>query len=189
MKKLCVFASGEGTNAAVIIRHFQTKGTAEVVLVVSNRKDAGITSVAPGLGVNVLVCNKENFNNPEGLTKVLTDSGIDLIILAGFLWLIPPCMIEAFPKKIINIHPALLPKFGGKGMFGSKVHQAVIASGEKESGITIHFVDEHYDSGSILLQKSCTVDPSETPESLALKVRTLEHHFYPLLIESLIAGK
>lgn len=186
MKKLCVFASGAGSNAENIIRYFQDKKLAEVVLVVTNRPDAGVVSKAAHLGVTVLPINKSYFTDPDGLTRTLTEKGIDLVILAGFLWLIPPPLIRAFSGKIVNIHPSLLPKYGGKGMYGTHVHEAVIAAGEKESGITIHLVDEVYDRGKILLQQHCQVTASDTPASLAEKIHLLEHRFYPELIESLV---
>jgi phosphoribosylglycinamide formyltransferase-1 len=189
VKKLCVFASGAGSNAENIIRYFREKGTAEVALVVVNKPNAGVISKAEQLGVEVLLTGRDYFTDPHGLTRTLTQKGVDWIILAGFLWLIPSCLIHAFEGKIINIHPSLLPKFGGKGMYGDKVHRAVIDAREKESGITIHLVDEHYDRGGILLQERCAVEPGETPHSLATKIHLLEHRFYPELIESLIGNK
>jgi phosphoribosylglycinamide formyltransferase-1 len=186
MKKLCVFASGAGSNAENLIRYFQKNKTAEVTLIVTNRADAGVNEVARKLGVEVFYCNRDYFSNPAGLTSLLTQKGIDLVILAGFLWLLPACLIQAYPNKIINIHPSLLPKYGGKGMFGEHVHKAVIAAGEKESGITIHYVNERYDQGSILLQARCPVEPGETLLSLSRKVLMLEHRFFPPLVESLV---
>jgi len=186
MKKLCVFASGAGSNAENLIRYFKERKTADVALVVTSRKDAGVVELAKGLGVEVLVCDRESFNNPSGLTQKLQEKEIEFIVLAGFLWLIPECMVKAFPGKIVNIHPALLPRYGGKGMFGMHVHEAVVKAGEKESGITIHYVNNRYDEGQILLQKKFSLEPEETPNSLALKIRSLEHQYLPPLVESLI---
>jgi phosphoribosylglycinamide formyltransferase-1 len=189
VKKLCVFASGAGSNAENIIRYFRDKMTAEVVLVVVNKPGAGVIARSEKLGVEVLVTGRDYFADPQGLTRALSQKRVDFIILAGFLWLIPSSLIHAFEGKIINIHPSLLPKFGGKGMYGEKVHQAVIDAGEKESGITIHLVDEHYDRGRILLQQRCKVEAGETASSLAEKIHRLEHHYYPELIESLVSNR
>jgi phosphoribosylglycinamide formyltransferase-1 len=186
MKKICVFASGQGTNALNIIRYFEEKGGARVTLILCNKPDAGIIPEARKMGIPVAVFSKESFYGSPGPLPLLIESEIDLLVLAGFLWLLPESLIQAFPNRIVNIHPALLPKFGGKGMYGKYVHEAVVASLEKESGITIHYVNAHYDKGEILLQKTCKLDADETPESLAIKIRDLEHRYYPVLIESLL---
>jgi phosphoribosylglycinamide formyltransferase-1 len=186
MKKICVFASGKGTNALNIIRYFQDKGVARVTLILCNRPDAGIIPEARKLGIPVALFSKETFYATDGPLNQLKESKIDFIVLAGFLWLLPPSLVQAYPNKIVNIHPALLPKFGGKGMYGKNVHEAVVAASEKESGITIHYVNEHYDKGDILLQKTCMLEAGETADTLALKIRELEHRHYPLLIETLL---
>ncbi len=190
MKHLCVFASGEGTNTLNIIRYFREKGTAEVTMVVTNRADAGVIPKVRKLGIKVLVVTREEFyGNPDLLIHTLQDAGIDLIILAGFLWMMPPRVIEAYPDRILNIHPALLPRFGGKGMYGMHVHKAVLEAGESESGITIHLVNEHYDEGAILFQEKCCIEPDDTPYSLAQKIRLLEHRCFPLFIDSFLKEK
>ena len=186
MKKLCIFASGNGSNAENIIRHFRNSTVAQVALVVTNNPKAGVIQRCKDLGVDVTLCNSEELASPQGLTRKLLQSGIDLIILAGFLKLIPKPLLDAFPDRIINIHPALLPKYGGAGMYGMKVHEAIITASEKQSGITIHRVNERYDEGAILLQKTCNVNSEDTPGSLAEKIHALEHLHYPVLIESLI---
>lgn len=189
MKKICVFASGTGTNTENIIRYFQHHPDGVVSLVVSNQPTAGVVDRARNLGVPVCICTRQELESPQGLTLTLQKAGIDLIVLAGFLRLIPPALLSAFPNQIINIHPSLLPKYGGKGMYGMKVHHAVIEAGETESGITIHTVNEHYDKGAILLQKSCPILPGDTPDDLAKKIHALEHLYYPVLIESLIKSR
>ncbi|HEV7231259.1 MAG TPA: phosphoribosylglycinamide formyltransferase [Bacteroidia bacterium] len=186
MKKISVFASGQGTNTLNIIRYFRERGGAEVALIVVNNPEAGIIKEAQKLGIPVTVYGKDAFYNSQILLQKLADAGTDLIVLAGFLWLLPKYLTDAYPNRIINIHPALLPKFGGKGMYGMHVHEAVVKAGETESGITIHRVNERYDEGAVLFQAKCALDPGETPESLALKIRHLEHLHFPRLIESLL---
>jgi phosphoribosylglycinamide formyltransferase-1 len=191
-KNIAIFASGAGSNAEKIIEHFtsptallQRESEAKVVLIVSNNPEAGVVKIAGKKKIPFLIIEKNKFNQ-QGYLSELNNYQIDLIILAGFLWKIPSLMIQAYQNKIINIHPALLPKFGGKGMYGSKVHQAVINLKEKESGITIHYVDEIYDHGKIIFQARCTVDENETPESLAKKIHVLEHEHYPPIIEKFL---
>jgi phosphoribosylglycinamide formyltransferase-1 len=189
MKNIAIFASGSGTNAERITRYFQNHPQVRIDLILSNRADAYVLERAKNLGVDSYVFTREEMKNPDGLSKMLLERNTDLIVLAGFLWLIPPALLKAFPNKIINIHPALLPKFGGKNMYGMRVHEAVIEAGEKESGITIHFVDEVYDHGRIIHQAKCVVEPKDTPELLAGKIHTLEYEHYPVVIEKLLSER
>jgi len=186
IKRLAVFGSGNGTNAQAIAEYFSESSDARVVLILSNRKDAFVLQRATALNIPVKVFNRVDFYETEVITRLLIDQNIDMIVLAGFLWLLPPSLIKAFPDRIINIHPALLPKFGGKGMYGSKVHRAVIEAGEKESGISIHFVNENYDQGRIIFQARCTVEKEDTPESLAAKIHVLEHTHFPTIIDQVL---
>ena len=186
MIKMAVFASGTGTNAQQIIRHFENHPRVQVALVVCNRPGAGVIDIAGSYHIPVLLIEKEKFLQGNAYTDELKSLGIDFIVLAGFLWKLPAKLVQAFSNKIINIHPALLPKFGGKGMYGQFVHEAVIAAGEKESGITIHFVDEWYDHGNIIFQASCLLDENETPGSLAQKIHELEHTHFPAVIEKTV---
>ncbi|MBI3500556.1 MAG: phosphoribosylglycinamide formyltransferase [Bacteroidetes bacterium] len=188
MKRLAIFASGEGTNAQHIIDYFRGSKV-KISLIVCNNPKANVLNRARQSNIPSFLINKEGFSNENHLLKKLQDEKIDLIICAGFLWKIPDSILHAFPNKIVNIHPALLPKFGGKGMYGLNVHKAVIDAGEKESGITIHFLNEHYDEGEIILQKKCEVEKNETSESLAKKIHQLEHAWYPKTIEQLLKNK
>ena len=185
---IAIFASGAGSNASKIIEYFhqQDKWVATVKLVVCNKPGAGVLEVARKNAVPTLLIEKEKFFRGNGYADELKAAKIDFIVLAGFLWKIPQPLINYYRNKIVNIHPALLPKFGGKGMYGSKVHEAVINCGEQESGITIHYVDEHYDNGDIIFQERVPVADSETPESLASKIHDLEHTHYPMIIEQLL---
>jgi phosphoribosylglycinamide formyltransferase-1 len=185
-RKIAIFASGEGTNAQRIIDHFNHSDKAAISLVVSNKASANVLARARKNGIETLVIDKAMFYETDQVINYLNDAGIDLIILAGFLWMIPESLIKALPEKIINIHPALLPKFGGKGMYGMNVHKAVIEAKEKRSGISIHFVNEHYDEGKIIAQHFCDVDENETAETLAKKIQALEHEFFPEVIEMLV---
>ena len=185
-KKIAIFASGAGSNAEKIIVHLKNHATIQVALIVSNKPDAGVLSVAAANNIPTLLIVKEIFFRQDAYVPVLKQYGIDFIVLAGFLWKIPSALIAAFPKKIINIHPALLPKYGGKGMYGSKVHEAVIAAGEKESGITIHYVNEVYDEGETIFQVTCDVDKTDTPETLTQKIHLLEHTHFPEVVEKLV---
>ncbi len=181
LKRLAIFASGAGSNAAEIIHYFKGSNLVTVGLVVCNKPGAGVVSLAAAKKIPLLLIEKEAFFS-GGYVAQLKEAQITLIVLAGFLWKIPQPLIAAFSKRIINIHPALLPKYGGKGMYGQYVHQAVIENGEKESGITIHYVDEHYDNGDIIFQQRCPVLPTDTPETLAQRVHALEHaHFAPVI--------
>lgn len=188
--RMAIFASGAGSNAQKIIDHFHhnpQKPAARVVLIVCNNPKAGIIEIAQQENIPVLVVEKGKFE--QGYVPELKNAGIDLIVLAGFLWKVPSSLINAFPGSIINIHPALLPRHGGKGMYGRKVHEAVLAAREKESGITIHYVDEFYDHGSIIYQATCPVYESDTADSLAQRVQELEHRYYPSIIESSLSIK
>ena len=187
MKKMAIFASGAGTNAENIIRYFAQGDQARVELVLCNRQGAGVLARAASLGVESVVFDRDTFYNSDRIVNLLRDRGIDYVVLAGFLWLVPSSLIAAFPNRIVNIHPALLPKFGGKGMYGDRVHRAVVEAGEKESGITIHRVNEHYDSGAIVAQFRVPVEPTDTPDQVAAKVHALEYAHYPEVIAAELA--
>ncbi|HMR92042.1 MAG TPA: phosphoribosylglycinamide formyltransferase [Chitinophagaceae bacterium] len=189
MKKLIIFASGAGSNAAKIIEHFHTGNLARVSLVVCNKPGAGVLDIAAVNDIPVLLIERERFFRGDSYVPELKEAQPDLIILAGFLWKIPAALIQHFRGRIINIHPALLPKYGGKGMYGMYVHEAVIAAGEAESGITIHYVDEKYDNGDTIFQARCTVTKDDTPATLAQKIHALEHRHFPAQVEQLLAGK
>ena len=186
---LAIFASGNGTNAEAIINYFKDHQDIQVGGLLSNNPNAYAIQRAQNHFIPHMVVNRTEFKNPAVVLEQLDHWSIDAIILAGFLWLIPEYLIVRFQDRILNIHPALLPKFGGKGMYGSHVHQAVLASGEKETGITIHLVNQHYDEGEIIFQKSCQVNEDDTQETLAAKVHQLEHKYYPAVIEDWLAGK
>jgi len=183
---ILIFASGSGTNAEQIIRHFSPIIDVKVAGVYTNNPSAFVIERAKELNVPTFVFSREQLNDPNALLAELKDKNPNLIVLAGFLWKIPPHIVDAFPDKIINIHPSLLPKFGGKGMFGRHVHQAVIDAKERESGISIHYVNSQYDEGAIIFQAKTTVDPQETPESLAQKIHKLEHQHFSEQIEKLL---
>lgn len=183
MKKIAIFASGSGTNAENIINYFADNADVKISLILSNKEDAYVIQRAVNHKVEWTVFNRDQFYNTDYVLKLLADNQIDIIILAGFLWLVPNSLIQAYPNKIINIHPALLPKYGGKGMYGMKVHEAIIKNGEKESGITIHFVNDKYDDGEIIAQVKCKIEPDETPKSLANKIHLLEYEHFPKVIE------
>jgi phosphoribosylglycinamide formyltransferase 1 len=186
---IIIFASGRGRNAENIMQYFKSSGEISVLALLANNPDAEVVQKAKQYGVSVKVFNKKEFYESDAVLNFLRDKNPELIVLSGFLWLVPEKIIQAFRDKIINIHPALLPKFGGKGMFGRNVHQQVIATGEKESGITIHYVDESYDEGDVIFQKRCPVESSDTLESLAEKIHRLELKYFPLVIESLLEKK
>ena len=193
MKNIAVFASGSGTNAENLIQYFHDphhSKTIRVGLIVSNRPDAYVLQRACQLDVPSLTVDRNTFySTPSSFLKTLSNSHIDYIVLAGFLWLIPQYLIKAYPNRIVNIHPALLPAYGGKGMYGMRVHRAVISNGEKESGITIHLVDEQYDHGNHLFQARCPIQTGETPEILADKIHTLEQEHFPKVVEAWINGR
>ena len=188
-KNIAIFASGSGTNAEQIILYFRRSSVGRVKLILSNKSDAYALVRAEKYNVPTIVFSRDEFYNTDRIPDLLLQEEIDLVVLAGFLWLVPTNLIRAFPNKIINIHPALLPKYGGKGMYGMKVHQAVIDSGDSESGISIHFVNEKYDEGKIIFQARCKLEPNDTPESLAQKIHQLEYEYFPKVIEELIINK
>ncbi len=184
--KIAIFGSGSGTNAENIMQYFESNPSIEVALVLSNKADAYILERARLHHIQDVVYSKSDFQNVGNLLSLLDRYEIDFVVLAGFLLQIPVELIHKYPNKIINIHPALLPKFGGKGMYGDKVHEAVIAEGEKVSGITIHYIDEHYDSGSVIFQATCDVLPTDTPHDLAARIHALEYNYFPKVIEETI---
>ena len=185
-KKIVVFASGSGTNTENIIRYFQDSEDIEVSLVLSNKQTAKVLERAHKLNVIALHFDRTAFYTTHDVLHILEDTNPDLIVLAGFLWLFPNNILEKFPKKVINLHPALLPKFGGKGMFGDKVHQAVLEEKEKETGITIHYVNEKYDEGQVIFQKAIPVSANDTVQSLAEKIHELEYRHFPKVIADLL---
>jgi phosphoribosylglycinamide formyltransferase-1 len=189
MKKLAIFSSGTGSNAARIIEHFRNHPSISIRLVVCNNPAAGVLSIASEAGIPILLIEKEQFFRGSAYVPELQTRNIDFIVLAGFLWKIPTKLVQAYPHRIVNIHPALLPKYGGKGMYGSHVHEAVIAARESKSGITIHFVDELYDHGKPIFRKEVTVEPWDTPDTLSKKVQALEHEFFPRVIEKIVKGE
>jgi len=181
MKRIALFASGSGSNVENIIRYFSNNRELEFPFIISNRPDAFVHERAKKWMIPSYVFKKDDFENGEVL-KFLQGRSIDFIVLAGFLLKIPENLLDAYPDRIINIHPALLPKFGGKGMYGSHVHEAVVASGEKETGITIHYVNENYDEGQIIFQAKCPVFPEDSPDDVAAKVHALEYEHFPRVI-------
>ncbi len=185
MKNIAIFASGKGSNAENISKYFEESEIARIVLICTNNKNAGVLDRAKMLGLRSLVFNTEELSNGSVLQK-LQASKVDLIVLAGFLKKIPDSILEAYPNRVINIHPALLPDYGGEGMYGKHVHQAVVDNEEEETGITIHYVSDEYDEGEIIFQESVDVDPDDTPEDVAYKVHQLEYQHYPAVIEWVI---
>ncbi|XZF13234.1 phosphoribosylglycinamide formyltransferase [Chitinophagaceae bacterium MMS25-I14] len=185
MHSIIVFASGKGTNAAAIINYFRHTAIAKVALIVTNKETAGVLDIARAENIPFIVVSNAALGEPP-LAEELKKYNASLIVLAGFLRKIPATITEAFPNRIINIHPALLPAYGGKGMYGNNVHQAVIAAGEAESGITVHYVNEKYDEGNIILQARCPVVPGCNAETLAESIHQLEHFYYPRVIEFLL---
>jgi phosphoribosylglycinamide formyltransferase 1 len=186
VKKIAVFASGAGSNAQKIIDQFHHSERVAISLIVCNKPTAGVINIAAAENIPVLLIEKEKFFSGDAYTYELREAGIDFIVLSGFLWKVPLALLKAFPGKIINIHPALLPNYGGKGMYGQYVHQAVIDNKETESGITIHYVDEVYDHGKIIFQAKCPVLPTDTATTLAERIHTLEHRHYPEVISQLL---
>ncbi len=187
MKNIAIFASGSGSNAENIIRYFKNKPDAQVTLVLTNNSEAKVLERANNLGVESYTFTRGDFYNSTRIIQILNEHKINFIVLAGFLWLIPDYLLKLFPSRIINIHPALLPKYGGKGMYGMKVHELVIKNGDAESGITIHFVNEAFDSGEIIFQASCPIEKLETPETLAQKIHLLEYRFFPETIDKILS--
>jgi phosphoribosylglycinamide formyltransferase 1 len=187
MINAAIFASGEGTNAENLFRYFENDPRIKIKLVITNRDNAGVIAKAERYRKNVHIISKTALENyTEKIIEFLKVEKIDLIILAGFLLKIPDGLIKAYPNRIINLHPALLPKYGGKGMYGANVHKAVLESKDEETGITIHYVDEEYDNGDIILQAKCKVAPEDTPETLARKVQQLEFDYLPKAIEKFL---
>ncbi|MDR6560682.1 MULTISPECIES: phosphoribosylglycinamide formyltransferase [unclassified Arcicella] len=187
-KNIAIFASGSGSNAERIVEYFSDSTEINVKLFLCNNPQAGVIQRAERLNIPLVMFNRQQFKSGE-VVDILKENEIDWVILAGFLWLVPQNVVEAFPNKIINIHPALLPKFGGKGMYGHFVHEAVVENKETESGITIHLVNEHYDEGAIIFQASYPVLPTDSPEDVAKKGQVLEHKHFPEVIEKAILGE
>ena len=188
-KRIAVLASGNGSNAEAIIRHFNQNNDplAEVALVICNRKEAGVYERAERLGVPAIHVPKAKFNDKDYLSVLLYEAGIDFIVLAGFLLMIPDFLLHLYPSRIVNIHPSLLPRHGGKGMYGDKVHEAVVGAGDRETGITIHYVSEECDGGAVIFQSSIEVKPEDTPSDVAAKVHRLEYSHYPRVIRRLLS--
>jgi len=184
--QIAIFASGAGSNAQQIINHFNASENIKIALVVCNKPGAGVLTIAEKSGNPSLLIEKERFASGDAYLTELAKYKIDFIVLAGFLWKMPVNLIQAYQKKIVNIHPALLPKYGGKGMYGNRVHEAVIAANETQSGITIHYVDEIYDHGEIIFQATCEVAANETAASLAQKIHVLEHANFPRVIAEIL---
>ena len=187
MKRIVIFASGSGTNAQNIIEYFQKNKIAEVTLVLSNKTNAFVLERAKKLNISSESFSKEAFLNSEEILSILKQESPDLIVLAGFLLKFPEFILKEFPNKVINIHPALLPNYGGKGMYGMKVHESVVANKESETGITIHYVNENYDEGAIIFQKSFLLSENETAETVANKIHELEYEFFPKVIEDILS--
>lgn len=186
MLNIAIFASGSGSNAENIISYFKDKNICRIGVVISNKPDAYVHERAKRLGVSSVAFSKSEFDSSDKVLDFLKSEHIDFIVLAGFLLKVPNNIIEAFPDKIVNIHPALLPKFGGKGMYGDNVHKAVVQAGESESGITIHYINENYDEGNIIFQAKCPVEKNDTYEDVAHKVHELEYKYFPEVIESVL---
>ena len=182
-KKLAIFGSGSGSNAENICNYFANSSDIEVILICTNKRDAFIVNRANKLNIPVYIFTKYELNNFTDLHKKLQSIDVDLVILAGFLLKLPTIMVDSYPNRIINIHPSLLPKYGGKGMYGSNIHKAVIENKETESGISIHFVNQNYDEGEIILQEKCVISTNETVETLIQKIHKLEHTYFPGAIE------
>ncbi|WP_338872923.1 phosphoribosylglycinamide formyltransferase [Spirosoma sp. SC4-14] len=187
MKRIALFASGSGSNAEQIATYFAANVDVEISLIVSNNSKAGVIDRARRLHIPVLLFDRKTFYDTDRINELLQKQSIDLIVLAGFMWLMPEAIVRSFPNRIINIHPALLPKFGGKGMYGHFVHEAVVEAGEAESGITIHYVNEQYDEGQIIFQASCAVLPTDSPDDVARSVQVLEHAHYPRIVAEVLA--
>lgn len=186
--RLAILGSGNGTNAQQISEYFAGRTDVEVACIIYNKRDAYIAERAKRLGIESRYFGRADFYENGAVMDYLRQKQVDWVILAGFLWLVPQEMLAAYPGRIINIHPALLPKYGGKGMYGHHVHEAVVANHETESGITIHIVDEHYDRGTTLFQARCSVTPDDTPDTLAAKIHLLEKEHFPRVIDQTICG-
>ncbi|WP_247236281.1 phosphoribosylglycinamide formyltransferase [Telluribacter sp. SYSU D00476] len=186
MKRIALFASGSGSNAEKIAEYFAPNPDVEITLILTNNPQAGVIQRARKLHIPIVVFDRKTFYETDRILQLLQNQHIDLIVLAGFMMLIPEALVAAFPSRMLNIHPALLPKFGGKGMYGDFVHEAVVAASEVESGITIHYVNEHYDEGQIIFQASCAVAPTDTAADVAQKIHALEHQHYPRVVEEVL---
>jgi phosphoribosylglycinamide formyltransferase 1 len=189
MKNIAIFASGKGSNAEQISKHFSKNPSGKVMLILTNNPKAGVIERAEKLGIVSVIFDRNTFYYSDEIVDTLNENEIDLVVLAGFLWLIPENILKAFKGRIINIHPALLPKYGGKGMYGQFVHKAVLEAGEEKSGITIHFVNEKYDDGQIIFQAKVNIENGETPESLAQKIHQLEYEHFPKIVEKVLLEK
>lgn len=190
IKRIAIFASGSGSNAEKIIEYFKESQTVRIEGVYSNRKNAKVLERAADHNISTYFFTKADFfENTHELIQELKDRKIDLIVLAGFLLLIPELFVDAFPKRIINIHPSLLPKYGGKGMYGIRVHEAVSESGDTETGITVHFVNKEFDKGKVISQVKCLINAHERPEKIASKVLEIEHQYFPMIIDQLLENK
>ena len=187
MKRIAIFASGSGSNAEKICNYFSGRTDVEVSLILTNNPQAGVIQRARKLHIPVVIFDRKTFYETERILQLLKNDGVDLIVLAGFMMLIPPFLVKGYHNKIVNIHPALLPKHGGKGMYGHFVHEAVVAAKDVQSGITIHFVNENYDEGNVIFQATCEVNATDLPDDVAQKVQVLEHEHYPRVIDELIA--
>jgi phosphoribosylglycinamide formyltransferase-1 len=185
-KRIAIFASGSGSNAQKIMEHFKRNSEAEVVLILTNNPQAYVLQRADNFEIPAHIFTRKEFYETDDVIRLLKNLEVDLIVLAGFLWLVPMSVLKAFPNKIINLHPALLPKFGGKGMYGDHVHKAVLAAGEDESGITIHFASENFDEGEIIHQSKFKIEPGDNLEVIKFKGQQLEHLHFPKAIESLL---
>jgi phosphoribosylglycinamide formyltransferase-1 len=185
-KRIAIFASGSGSNAQKIMEHFKRNADAEVVLILTNNPQAYVLQRADNFEVPSHIFTRAEFYDSEDVISLLKNLQVDIIVLAGFLWLVPQSLLSAFPNKIINLHPALLPKFGGKGMYGDNVHKAVLAAGEEESGITIHFANAEFDEGEIIHQSRFKIEPGDTLEMVKFKIQQLEHLHFPKVIENLL---
>ncbi len=186
MKRIAIFASGSGSNAEAIARYLADRPNVAISLILTNNPEAGVIQRARRLHIPVVVFDRKTFYGSDRIVEMLLNEHIDLVVLAGFMMLIPEKLVQAFPHRIVNIHPALLPKYGGKGMYGHFVHEAVVAAGEMESGITIHYVNEVYDEGEIIFQASCALTPTDTPDDVARKVQALEHEHYPRVVGQMV---
>lgn len=186
MIRLAIFASGSGSNAEQIVRYFENNKRIKVVSIVSNKSNAFVLERAHRLGIPTQVFSNDRFREGNSIIAYLKEQQVDFIVLAGFLLKIPSSLLKEYPFRIVNIHPALLPKFGGKGMYGMHVHQAVVDNGETQTGITIHYINEHYDEGDIIFQADCPVFKEDTPEQVAERVHELEHRFFPKVIEQIV---
>lgn len=187
-KRIAIFASGNGTNCENIIRYFQAKGDAEIAFVLSNKADAYALVRARRLGVKTVVMTRDTFNDESAVMELMRRERVGFIVLAGFLLLVPPFLIDAFDHRMVNIHPALLPKYGGKGMYGRHVHEAVKAAGESETGMTVHWVTREYDSGAIIAQYKTAISPTDTVDDIAAKEHELEMKYFPEVIDRIVSG-